>query len=259
MSVAVPKWLTPWLVGAGLASVTLSLLLVIRAYAQLRRAEYYIIRESARRTVVRAALLTLILVLLTIGLLFVPRRGDIPGPTTMPPTATWQLTPVLTLPAATPTLVATDTPTPQPTATEPFIPTSTPMATLPVTFTVPLSLAVPPPADAQIEFWTLAQGADQNNHPVGATSQFPAGIERIYLFFRYDGLLNNIPWTTIWYKDGEYLSGGTDLWESQRPAGERYIFLGSLNGYAEGEYEVQVWLGDRLQIRAFFSVLKAEG
>jgi hypothetical protein len=63
----------------------------------------------------------------------------------------------------------------------------------------------------------------------------------------------------VWYKDGEYLSGGTDLWESQRPAGERYIFLGSLSGYTEGEYEVQVWLGDRLQIRAFFSVIKAEG
>jgi hypothetical protein len=261
MSIAIPTWLAPWLVGAGLAGTALALFIAIRAYGQLQRAEYYIIREAARRTLVRATVFVLILALLTIVTLVIPRQSPRSGPT---PTATLypSLAATVTSTRATPTptpVPATDTPTPQPTATEPFIPTSTPQATLPVTFTAPLSAAVPPPADARIRFWTLAQGVDENNQPVGPSTQFPEGIERIYLFFWYDGLLPNVPWTVVWYRNGELLSGGTYLWESRRPVGERYVFLAQAGGYTLGEYEAQVWLGERLQIRALFSVVRAEG
>lgn len=256
MNIAIPKWLAPWLIGVGLTGVALSLIVTIRAYAELRRAEYYIIREEARRTAVRASLSVLILALLTIGSLFIPRQASQPHPT-LTPTPYQSPTPTPT--RATPTPTATATPTPQPTATEPFIPTSTPQASLPITLTTPLPSAVPPPADARFEFWTLAREVDENNQPVGPATQFPEGIERIYLFFRYDGLLPNASWTTVWYQNGEYLSGGTNLWESQRPAGEGYVFLTLNGGYLVGEYEVQVWLGNRLQIRVFFSVVRAEG
>lgn len=256
MSIAIPRWLVPWLVGAGLVSVALALVVVVRAYAQLRRGEYYVIREAARRTVLRASLVTLILLLLTISFLIIPRQAPQADPQ---PTATPHPSPTLTPTRATPTPTATVTLTPQPTATEPFIPTSTPQATLPITFTTALSLAVPPPADARIEFWTLAQGVDENDQPVGVGTQFPQGIERIYLFFRYDGLLPDVPWTTVWYQDGAFLDGGTNLWESQQTVGEWYVFLTLGGGYPVGEYEVQVWLGERLQIRVFFSVTRAEG
>jgi hypothetical protein len=261
MSIAIPKWLAPWLIGAGLMGVGMALATAIRAYVQLRRAEYYIIREAARRTVVRASLVVPILALLTIGSLFIPRQAPTSSPTARV-TATLQELPTPSPTQVTPTVVpaiATATSTPQPTATEPFIPTSTPQATLPVTLTIPLPSAIPPPADARFEFWTLAQEVDDNNQPVRPSTQFPEGIERIYLFFRYDGLLSDVPWATVWYRNGEYLSGGTDLWESQRPAGERYVFLGPTGGYTAGEYEVQIWLGDRLQVRVFFSVVRAEG
>ena len=256
MSIAIPKWLAPWLVGAGLAGLILALAMAIRAYGELRRAEYYVIREAARRTFVRTAALVLLLALLTLVALFIPRQAPSPGPTA---TATPQPSPFPTPTHAAPTATATATLTPQPTATEPFIPTSTPQATLPVTFTIPVSAAIPPPADARIRFWALAQGVDENNQPLRPAEQFPEGIERIYLFFRYDGLLPNVPWTTLWYRNGELLSGGTYLWESRRPTGKRFVFLAPAGGYTAGEYEVQVWLGDRLQIRAFFFVIKAQG
>jgi hypothetical protein len=258
MSFAIPRWLVPWLVGLGVAGTVLALVLAVRAYIQLRRAEYYVIREEARRAGLRATLGTLVLALLTVGSLFIPRQSSTPDPTTAPATPTEQPTPTLTPTRIMPTATATTTPTPQPTATEPFIPTSTPRATLPVTFTVPLSSAVPPPADARIEFWTLAQGATDTNQPVEPSTQFPEGIERVYLFLRYDGLLPRVPWTTIWYFNGKLLSGGTNLWTTQRPAGEWYVFLTLDGGFPVGEYEVQVWLSDRLQIRTFFSVVKAE-
>jgi hypothetical protein len=123
-----------------------------------------------------------------------------------------------------------------------------------VTLTLPLPSAVPPPGDAGFQFWTLAQGVDENGLPVEPSTGFPVGIERVYLFFRYNGLLPNIPWSVVWYQDGEYLNGGTRLWEPERPAGDRHEFLEYGEGFPAGEYEVQVWLGDQLQIRVSFAV-----
>ena len=154
MNVAIPRWLAPWLVGAGLMAFALALIITVRAYVQLRRAEFYIVREEARRTVVRASLLVVVLALLTVGSFFIPRQAPKLSVTlvTVPePSLTLQPT------RGTPLPVASATATPLATATEPFIPTSTTQATLPVTFTTPLPSAVPPPADARIEFWVLAQ------------------------------------------------------------------------------------------------------
>jgi hypothetical protein len=254
MSIAIPTWLAPWLVGTGLVSIVLALVVTIRAYIQLRRAEYYIVREEARRTAVRASLVVLLLTLLTIASVFIPRQTPSSEPT---PTVTPSLpapTPTATVPAP----ISTTTSTPQPTATEPFIPTSTPRATLPVSFTSPLPSAIPPPGDAQFEFWTLARDIDENNQPVEPSTRFPEGVTRIYLFFRYNGLLPNVPWTTAWYRNGELLGGGTKLWEPEKLSGERYEYLEFPDGYPVGEYEVQVWLGERLQIRAVFSVESPE-
>jgi len=256
MSIAIPKWLAPWLVGAGLVATVVTLVVAIQAYARLRRAGYYVIREAARRTFSRSLLVLLILAFLTIGSLLIPRQESTPLPTL---TATANQPPAPTPTRVTPTPVATVTPTPQPTATEPFIPTSTPQATLPITFTTPLPSAVPPPADARIEFWTLAQGVDEDNRPVDPATVFPAGIERIYLFFTYDGLLPNVPVTVLWYRNGELLNGGTDLWESEQVKGERYVYLVRAGGYTAGRDQGQVWLGERLQIQVAFSVVEAEG
>jgi hypothetical protein len=130
---------------------------------------------------------------------------------------------------------------------------------LPITYTEAFSQAVPPPADASIEFWTLAQGVSDDNRPVEPAAQFAEGVERIYLFYTYDGLLPGVPVTVLWYQDGELLSGGTDLWESQQSRGERYVFLTPSGGYTAGRYEVQVWLGDRIQVRVFFNVGEDQG
>ena len=256
MNIAIPRWLTFWLVSAGLMSIALTLFVAIRAYIQLGRAGYYVVREAARRTVVRASLAALLLVLLTALVPFIPKQVPAPDPTATP-TATISPTPMPTRATATP--MPTSTPTPLPTATEPFIPTTTPLPTLPITFTTALSLAVLPPADARIEFWTLAEGVDESDRPIEPAMQFPEGIERVYVFFTYDGLVRNAPVTTVWYRNGEFLNGGIDLWESQRSRGERYVYLTLGGGFAAGEYEVQVWLGDRLQIRTFFLVLGARG
>lgn len=248
-------WLAPWLIGAGLVGIVLALIMTIRAYVRLRRGEYYVIRKEALRTALRWSFLVLLFFLLTVGLLFIPRQTRTPQLTS---TATPGQTHTSTSTRAVPTPTATTTPTARATATAPFIPTSTPQATMPPAFTSPLPSAIPPPGDARFEFWTLAQGADENSQPVAPSNQFPVGIERIYLFFRYDGLLLNVPWTIAWYRNGELLSGGTRLWESRQPAGNWYQFMEFNEGYPAGKYEVQVWLGEQLRILALFSVGSAE-
>jgi hypothetical protein len=254
MNIAIPQWLAPWLVGAGLVAAGLSIILTVRAYFQLRQAGYYVVREEARRTMLRSSLLVLIFVLLTLLFVFLPRQTAAPEPT---PMATPDYTSTPTVTPAAPT--ATATATPRATATEPFIPTSTPRATLPPAFESPLPSAVPPPADARFEFLAFAQSVDESAQPVDPGTEFPVGVERIYIFFRYDGLLPNVPWTTAWYRDDELVAGGTKLWEPDKSSGERHEFLAFPGGFPEGEYEVQVWLGDRLQVRATFTVVNVNG
>ncbi len=201
-------------------------------------------------------LVVVILILLTVGFLLIPRQTPASEPT---PTVTLSPSPTSTPTATALTPTATATATPRPTATEPFIPTATPQATLPVTLTQPLPSAVPPPGDARFDFWTLAEGVDENDQPVNPTTNFVAGIERVYFFFRYDGLLPNVPWSVVWYQDGEMLDGSTRLWEPERPVGERFEFLGYAGGFPPGEYQVQAWLGDELQIRVTFIVIEPQG
>jgi hypothetical protein len=256
MNIAIPQWLALLLVGAGLVAILVALIVTIRAFVRSRSGEYYVIRDEARRTALRAVLVLVILILLTIAFLLIPRQSSTPEPTaTVAPPQPSPSTPTRVVSTRTP--IATSTP--RPTATEPFIPTATPQATLPITLTRPLPSAVPPPGDARFEFWTLAQSVDENNQPVELTTDFPVGIERVYLFFRYNGLLPNVPWSILWYRDGELLGGGTRLWETEQPSGERHEFLEFGGGFPVGEYEVQVWLGDQLQIRASFSVVGAQG
>lgn len=256
MNIAIPHWLALLLIGAGLVGIVLALIVTIRSFILSRSGEYYVIRDEARRTALRSLLVLLILILLTIVFLLIPRQESAPQPTA---TATPLQPPTSTPTRVMPTPTATVTATPRPTATEPFIPTSTPQATLPITLTQPLPSAVPPPGDAHFEFWSLAQGVDENHQPAEPSTEFPAGTERIYLFFRYDGLLPNVPWSIVWYQNGQFLSGGTRLWDSERPAGEWHEFLEYGGGFAAGEYEVQVWLGDQLQIRVGFSVVEDQG
>jgi hypothetical protein len=253
MDIAIPQWLALLLIGAGLVGVAVALIAAIRAFLQSRSGEYYVIRDEARRTALRAFLIFLIMVVLTIAFLFIPRQESTPQPTV---TITLSKPPMSMPTDMVATAIATVTPTPRPTATEPFIPTSTPQATLPITLTQPLPSAVPPPGDSRFEFWTLAQDVDDNSQPVEPSMEFPLGTERIYLFFRYNGLLPDVPWSIVWYGNGEFLSGGTRLWETEKPAGERHEFLEFGGGFPVGQYEVQVWLGDQLQIRVRFSVVE---
>lgn len=257
MHLSIPAPWAPWLIGLSVLGIVIALVLTIRAYLQSRSGAYYAVREQALRTAGRALLVTLVFLALTITLILIPKHQSTPQST---PTATVRLapTPTQALTTPTPLPMATATPTSLPTATEPFIPTTTPTPRPPDTALTPLPSAVPPPADAHIELTGLAQEVDENGFCQEPATQFPSGVGRLYLCYTYDGLLPNVPWTVAWYCGGEYLGGGTSLWESGRAAGNGYVFLSPSQGYPVGECEAQIWLAERLQFRARFKIVGAE-
>ncbi|HHH40430.1 MAG TPA: hypothetical protein ENK56_00315 [Chloroflexi bacterium] len=256
MRLALPADLAPWLIGGSLLVLVALIFTGIQGFITFRRARYHVVREAARRRVIWAFSFAMPVGLLALILILIPHTGppllSRPRPTPMPspqPTPTFTSTPT-----ATATMTATPTPTRPPTATPPPIPTFTPTAQLPQSARSPLPSAVPPPADARIIFETLALGVDEAGNPVEPGESFAAGTHRIYVFFTWQGIPKNVPWTHAWYRDNVYLGGETTLW-SWDVAGRGYLYFVPPDGYRPGEYEVQVFLGTRLQFRKRFTIV----
>ena len=167
-------------------------------------------------------------------------------------------------PTATPTLIPTPTPrtptaTPFPTPTATVTPTATPTpippdADLPSLLRVPFpaSAAMPGP-DAALADLVLAAG-ERGNEPVGQNTSFPAGTQRVYAFFTFDGMSRNAPWTHVWYgeKDGQTseLWGQVELWTHDASRGRTWRYFNC----RPGRYELHVYVGREIQQRISFVV-----
>jgi hypothetical protein len=165
--------------------------------------------------------------------------SDTPAPTSTP-TLTSTATPTLTL---TPTVTATPTATFTPTATVDSVLNLTPPAT---------GIAARASASFQLTAADVAVSLD--NRPVEARTMFPAGIQRIYLFFSYQDMDQGVVWSRVLYRDGHPVQGQAYLW-SQPEDGESYFFFGNQDGYPPGEYEARLYIGDTERSRFAFSVM----
>lgn len=244
-------------------------------FRQARRAPYYFLREAARKKGLVWLLIAIssLLVAVVLFALRLSAQGAAapPAPT---PTATARptvlpLSPVLTpLPTATPTGEPTATPPFIPTATPPFIPTPTPTPTssypLPADAVAALPGSLPAGANAQMTFVAFAT-EEQNGLPVNPSRQFALGDDRVYFFFTYQGMQRGVTWTYRWCHDGACPDGLTCQWGVEqgecptiaRSAGSTYLYYRPPGGYQPGNYEVRVWIEDRLQIAAPFTIVAA--
>ena len=239
-------------------------------FRQVRRAPYYFLREAARKKALLWLLIALAALICGAILLAVSihARGAA-APPTPTPTATVTtrptvapISPILTpLPTATPTAEPTATPPFIPTATPPATPTPTPAYPLPEDAAATLPGAVPAGADARITFVAFAT-EEANGQPVNPGQQFAAGDYRVYFFFTYQGMQRGITWTYRWCREGECADGLTCLWGREqgdcpvitRANGSTYLYYRPPGGYQPGVYEVRVWIEDRLQIAAPFTI-----
>lgn len=255
-----------WIAYALFALSLIPVILTVIQYLRSRRAKYYVMRSNALKRAGRWALLALVLILVGAAVLLVtaevPQIVMTPTPT---PTFTPTFTPLPTVtPTPPPTATPSSTPTRRPTATAPFIPTPTPTIEPPASALTPLPSAVPPPEEARIELRALAMERDDEGLPVEPTNTFPPGRHRIYLFFRFEGMADDITTTFAWYQDGEFFERCSDTWLWGRQgrdwgeSGRMTYFCEPAIGWAPDQYEVRVFIEDQLQGSAEFEVVEEE-
>lgn len=191
-----------------------------------------------------------------------PAQSDTPTPEPTA-TATFTDTPVptatdvpteTTTSTLTPTLTATSTSTLTPTITSTPTETLTPSAT----FEQVLNLTPPAPgatarAGASIQ---IISASDTSAVPEAVPQDapvLPAGLTRIYVFINYRSMNDGTVWSRVLYRDGLPVQGQAYIW-GQGVSGQSLFFFGNDEGYAPGEYEARLYLGDEEVSRFAFTI-----
>jgi hypothetical protein len=243
-----------WVAYALLAISALPLGLSIPQFRKARRAPYYVLRRQALQRATRWLLVMLVLHASAVALLIVCPilRATVP-PATPTPTATATSASTKT---PRPTRTPTATPTRRPTATAPLAsPTPTPLPTVtpPDIALTPLPSAVPAGEDARITFEHVVR-EDEKGSLLEPDTEFPPGKYWVYLVFRYTGMQDGVTTTFAWYKDGEFIDFCSDTWLWGQVEGRDWGEQGRKpfgcklpDGWQPGNYEIRVFIEDRLQ------------
>ena len=270
----------PYLTGALFGLALLAFLGALRLFRRSRTDAYWRRRREAGRHGLRLMTLAVVLAGLSgfmcVGTALVAWLGEdeaapthtpaavVPSPTasvesTFPPSETPPTaSPAFTAPAlptappetvvvvVTATPVATATPTPFPTFTQEAAPALTQTA------------ATPAEDDGRLSITALDDRISDDLQPINPRVTFVAGTPRIYVFLRYADMTPGVLWRRALYRDGELVES-TDYTWGQDAQGTTYFFFGSAEGFAEGSYEVRVFVGDdpAPAATAQFSVLPA--
>ncbi|MBZ0293910.1 MAG: hypothetical protein K8L99_15200, partial [Anaerolineae bacterium] len=172
-----------------------------------------------------------------------PTATQVPTVTIAPTT-----TPSPTIPTLTPTPTFTLTPTQMPTITL----TPSPTFEVALHLTAPASNQTPRP-DANISIIAADDAITADGAPLEPQTEFPSGIQRIYLFINYENMDNRVVWSRILYRENVPIQGQSYLW-SQGDQGSSFFFFGNNTGYNPGNYQVRILIGDQEASRFDFVV-----
>lgn len=231
--------------------------LSIPQFLKSRRAKYYGIRREALQRALRWLLImgivqaAAILLLIVCPLLESSDAPPLPNATALPTN-----TPVETTRSSTNTPRPTDEPTITPTRRPAATPAPTPVPTMPPSDgPTPELSPVPAGSEASVKFTALAMEKNESGLPVNPGFEFPPGDHAVYVFFTYEGMQNGVERTFIWYKEGEFLErcSQTALWE-WGDRGRTSYYCEPSTGWEPGDYEVHVFVEDRLQFLVEFVI-----
>ncbi len=157
----------------------------------------------------------------------------------MPPAA-----PVATPATATPTPRPTPTlpPTRTPTPAETYTPSATPTPYIPDAILARFESTATPPPGARFSPITFTQGLDRATfRPLRPGEVFQNPVGHLYALYSYDGMVDGVQWTALWYREGELVhfetrpwAGGTGGWD-----------------YTDWNPEPQAWLPGRYTVYIF--------
>ena len=74
---------------------------------------------------------------------------------------------------------------------------------------------------------------------------FDTGFYTIYATFDYADMRDGMVWSWVWRRDGQVVSGGNEEWV-YGDEGPGYVYLNPLEGFAEGEYTLEIWVNSEM-------------
>lgn len=89
--------------------------------------------------------------------------------------------------------------------------------------------------------------------PVSPRRTFVEGFFTIYATFDYVGMADGMAWSWVWRRDGEVINGGNELWQ-YADDGPGWIYFEPPEGYAPGQYTLEVWVNGELFQQGSFVV-----
>lgn len=250
----------------GAVAIIVLLVIAVLALRQARSGAYYVMREAARSRGMRTILIAVLLIPVTLGLsAYVDHLADssvsLAGATETPTLTATRVRPTLAL-TFTPE-PPTRTPLPRPTATPLPVLTSTPSPTripptdLPPTLLTPVPSAVPAAENASFGPIQLGTGyLRESSQLTGVSNVFPLDTLVVHATFLVRNLNRNAAWTAAWYRDGKYVAGDPLLW-TDLPNIVGHAFFGQPGGFKPGKWELRLYIEDRLQGKATFTILNA--
>jgi hypothetical protein len=81
--------------------------------------------------------------------------------------------------------------------------------------------------------------------PVSPRRTFVEGFFTIYATFDYVAMADGMAWAWVWRRDGELINGGNELWQYSDD-GPGWIYFEPPEGYAPGQYTLDVWVNGEL-------------
>lgn len=89
--------------------------------------------------------------------------------------------------------------------------------------------------------------------PVSPRRTFVEGFFTIYATFDYVGMADGLAWSWVWRRNGEVINGGNELWQ-YADDGPGWIYFEPPEGYAPGQYTLDVWVNGELFQQGSFVV-----
>ena len=165
-------------------------------------------------------------------------------------TPTWTITPTSTntLP---PTI--TKTPTISLTPTVSGTPTVTATPIIPEAITVLFQETITPRPEAAFSEIQVSQRLDRLNRAVEPGYTFINPIVTLYGAFTYDFLDDGVRWTSLWYREATIVCVESKPWDGGT-GGYGYTECTPAEGWLQGNYEIQLFLGQVWQVSTRFEV-----
>lgn len=107
--------------------------------------------------------------------------------------------------------------------------------------------------DTSITPLVFSTEIDEDYRPVAPRQVFGEGFYTIYATFDYDHMAEGMAWSWIWRRNGEIVNGGNELW-AYGEDGPGWIYYEPPEGFAPGDYTLEVWVNGELFQRAALSV-----